>query len=184
MTENERKMIDNRLYGTFEKYNGMEPQQIKKDLDDKFCKEFTVNPIENHEYLIELLKQAIEEKDKYDIESIVALIAHFGYYAEILDLIGPLLTEPWHHMHDSIAMGLEFEANPKTINYLYQGAQYRCENLEYESDYCEFNRKCIWGLWKIGTEDAIEKIRSLSSFPNEVIKNHALAMLKKIDKNE
>lgn len=177
MTDKERKIIHERLYGTFKKYQGLEPENIKKELNDKFCQHFTVDIIQNHQYSIDLLKQTIEEKNEEDVEYMINIILHFGYFNEICLIVAPLLIEPWHHMHDMIAMNLEFEENPNTVEYLYKGAKYRCENLDYESDYCEFNRKCIWGLWKIGTKEAIEKIKNLTNCTNEIIRNHAINML-------
>lgn len=73
---------------------------------------------------------------------------------------------------------LEFDADERIIENLRQAAVYRCDNLEYESDDCEFNRKCLFILARIGTQDAIKSIKDISGVDDPIIANHAFEVMK------
>ena len=85
---------------------------------------------------------------------------------------GHTYVQPWHHLHDRIAGILEFNASENIIEYLYKGALYSCDNLEYESDYCEFNRKCLYALAKIGTKESINYIKEVLKNGNDIVYEH------------
>ena len=55
---------------------------------------------------------------------------------------------------------------------------YSCENLEYESDYCEFNRKCLYALAEIGTNESINCIKDVLKNGNDIVSNYAKNILK------
>lgn len=179
MNNNERKWICWRLIDNWERYEGQEPVHVKKRLDNKFCKKFTVNPIENPQYVVDLLVIAISEQNEDDLDLLLSLFEHFEITSYIDEIIAPLLISPWHHFHDRIAGILEFDKNEKTLDLLFKGATYTCDNLDYESDYCGFNRKCIYALLKIGTDKAIQCIKELTDCENEIIANIAQSIKRK-----
>lgn len=60
---------------------------------------------------------------------------------------------------------------------MYKGALYSCDNLEYESDYCGFNRKCLYALAKIGTNESINFIKEVIKNGNHIVSNYAKKIL-------
>lgn len=181
MNNQERNLIYWRLIDNWDKYEGLEPVYIKKSLDRKFCKKFTVNPIESPSYIVQLLITSISEKNESDLELLIGLSEHFEITRYIDEVIAPLIIQPWHHFHDRIASILEFDKNEKTVKYLYRGALYSCDNLEYESDYFGFNRKCLYALAKIGTREAIDYIKKVSICDNPVVSTYAKHILVEFD---
>lgn len=106
------------------------------------------------------------------------LLEHFNIINHFNEVLAKLLIQPWHHLHDRIAGILEFNASENIIEYLYKGALYSCDNLEYESDYCGFNRKCLYALAKIGTNESINYIKDVSKNGNDIVSNYAKSILK------
>ena len=179
MNDNERKLIKNRLLKHYKWEFGLEPDKIKEKLDKKFCNKFTVDPIAQPDYIVKLLQDSISEKNEEDLDLLLSLSEHFGITKCVDEVIAPLLIQPWHHFHDTIARILEFDKNEKTMHYLFLGATYFCENLDYQSDYCQFNSKCLHGLLKIGTEEAIELIKKVAKDDNQIVANTALDLIKR-----
>ncbi len=87
------------------------------------------------------------------------------------------MIQPWHHFHDRLAGILEFNTSEKIIEYLYKGTLYSCDNLAYESDYHGFNRKCLYSLAKIGTNESINYIKEVAKNNNIIIANYAKNIL-------
>ena len=160
-----------------QKYNGVEPQGVKAKNDCNFCKEFFGHDAVNHVYVMELLNDSIDTKNELELDLLLMLLSHFHCVNHYCVTLAHLLIQPWHHLHDRIAGMLEGVSDERVIDFLYQGSMYRCDNLEYESDYCEFNRKCLFALAKIGTQDAIKSIKNVSDIDNLIIANHALEII-------
>ena len=171
MNQKERKLIYSRLINQY--HDGEEPLKIKKLLDNKFRKKFTVDPLKEPSYIVHLTELAISEKNDEDLDLLISLCEHFEITKHIDEVIAPLLIQPWHNQHDRIALILEFDQNEATIDWLFLGATYTCDNLDYQSDYCEFNRKCLYALSKIGTEKALNYIKEVSACSNTIIAEHA-----------
>lgn len=163
MNKKERDLIIWRVIDCWEKYKGHESDEIKKQLNNKFCNAFTVNPLIEPDYIVKLLVQSIKEKNEGDLELLLQISQCLDITVCIDEVIAPLLIEPWHHFHDNIASILESDANEKTIKYLYLGASYCCDNLDYQSDYCEFNRKCLYALSTIGTKEALDALKTIAN---------------------
>ena len=175
MNPKEKNLICLRL---IDQKNGRnEPLLIKKLLDKKFRKKFTVDPLTEPRYIVSLIENAICEKNDEDLELLISLCEHFEITKHIDEIIAPLLIQPWHHQHDRIALILEFDQNEATAELLFAGATYTCEKLDYQSDYCEFNRKCIYALSKIGTEKALNYIKALTSCDNRIVAEEAEKIL-------
>ena len=105
------------------------------------------------------------------------LLEHINIVESFDLIIAELLIQPWHHFHDRIAGILEFHPSEDIVEYMHKGALYTCDNLEYESDYCGFNRKCLYTLAHIGTNQSINYIKEVSQCNNTVIANHAKEIL-------
>ena len=177
MTQAQLNLLMQRFIKEPQKYNGIEPANVKEKNDRIFCEEFFGCKEINHAYLAEILTSSINANDELALDLLLMLLSHFRCVNHYCVTLAPLLIQPWHHLHDRVACVLEFESDERIIEFLYQGSMYRCDNLEYESDYCEFNRKCLFALAKIGTQEAIKSIKNVSKVENPIIANHALKIL-------
>lgn len=162
-----------------QKYSGVEPISIKKKKDIMFCLEFFGKKEVDNSLVKSLLTAAIMNKNEYEFDLLLMLLEHFNITKNYDLILAELLIQPWHHFHDRIAGILEFDKNEGIIDYLYQGALFSCDNLEYESDYCGFNRKCLYALARIGTKEAIEYIKKVSTSNNIIVSEYAKNILVK-----
>lgn len=173
MTNKQQELLNKRFILDIQKYNFMEPEEIKRQNDLLFCKDFFGKEYVDGIIVYNLLRECIEEKNEEDLDFLIMLIEHFKVVKDYRFILAELLTQPWHHFHDNIARILEFNVSEDLSEYLYKGALYSCENLEYQSDYKEFNRKCIYALAKIGTKKSNQYIKQISNCGDEIIANIA-----------
>lgn len=145
--------------------------------DEKFCADFFGKPEIDIKKIRFLFNEAVANNNELELDLMLMLIEHFDVSTKLDDIIAPLLIQPWHHFHDRIASILANSRNENIIELLYLGALYQCDNLNYESDYREFGRKCIYALLNIGTYEAIEKIKSIYNNQDKTISKHAKKIL-------
>ena len=177
MKSEQINLLITRLIRETKKYNGVEPDNIKQIKDRDFCLNFFGSVTADVQGVDLLVNDSIISQNESELELLIMLIDHFNITKYFGKTIAPLVIESWHHLHDRIARILMFDKNPETTDYLYKGATYHCDNLEYQSDYCEFNRKCMYGLYNINTEYSILLLKSLVD-SNEIIANIAKNILK------
>ena len=90
-------------------------------------------------------------------------------YSEILS---DLLLAEWHFKHEDIVMIMKMIEDPDTVDCLYLTAFKKLPYLDYDDTF-GLARKCIYALAAIQTSDAINKIKLLTTNPNEVISKYA-----------
>ncbi len=181
MTSIQLNLLMQRFIKDPQKYNGVEPQRVKEKNDYNFCKALFGHKEVSYAYVMELLNDSISTQNELELDLLLMLLSHFHCVNRYSITLAHLLIQPWHHLHDRIAGMLEFEYDERIIEFLHQGSMYRCDNLEYESDYCEFNRKCLFALANIGTPDAICYLKAASGCENSIIASHALKIIKEFD---
>ena len=178
MTEKQIELLEKRLIFESQKYCGMEPDYIRKENDLNFCLDFFGKNEVDYSIVHTLLINSIKNKKEMEFDLLLMLLEHFNITKDFDLILSELLIQPWHHFHDRIANILNFDRNNDTIDYLYKGALYSCENLAYQSDYCEFNRKCLYALAKIGTTEAINYIEKIAICDNLLVSQYANNILK------
>ena len=181
MRKEQIDLLMKRLVFEPQKHRGIEPEQVKKKYDLRFCLAFFGKETVDIDLVHSLLEKGIHNQNEAELDLLLMLLEHFAITHHFDLILAKLLIQPWHHLHDRIANILEFDKNEETIAYLYQGALYRCDHLDYESDYCEFNRKCLYALAKIGTTSAIDYIKKVSISNNSIISYHAKSILVEFD---
>lgn len=178
MNDKQKDLILKRFIYEPQKYRDCEPESVKKNNDINFCKSFFNKTVVDEKIIQKLLKESILNKNEHELDLILILLEHFNLIKSFNLILSELLIQPWHHFHDRIASDLEFNASANITEYLYKGALYGCYNLEYESDYCGFNRKCLYALAKIGTTESINYIKMVSQSGNAIVSNYAKDILK------
>lgn len=178
MNSKQRDLMMKRFIFEPQKYGGNEPEVVRKKNDVNFCKSFFNKIMVDEDLVKTLLNESILNENEQELDLILMLLEHFNIINYFNVMLAKLLIQPWHHLHDRIAGILEFNASENIIEYLYKGALYSCDNLEYESDYCEFNRKCLYALAKIGTNESVNHIKEVLKNGNDIVSNYAMNILK------
>jgi len=125
------------------------------------------------DYFPELLKKGLVNKDPFMTEEALILIFAAQFYDDILcPTLCSLLNENWHYKHEDIASLLKDINDPSAVNCLYSATELHFEYLNYDDTF-QFARKCIKALAAIGNENAIDKLRLLTTSENSVISAYA-----------
>ena len=136
------------------------------------------------DYTVDLLKMCLERKDAELTEYTVILTFIYNEYRDrYVDLYNNLLLCDWHRRHEDIAFELELAKSPTSVDCLYKTVFAEYDYLDYDEFYV-LATKCIWGLGEIRTEEAIEKLKTLTSSENTIIKENALYQLERIKEDE
>lgn len=177
MTIKQKDLLIKRLILEPQRYGLNEPEAIKRNNDLNFCKAFFKKEKVDTGLIKELLIDSISTQNETELDLLLMFLEHFSVVEDFNTVIAELLIQPWHHLHDRIAGILEFHPSEDIVEYLYKGALYNCANLEYESDYCGFNRKCLYALSKIGTKEAIHYIKEVANSDNIIVSKYAKDIL-------
>ncbi len=95
-----------------------------------------------------------------------------------VDIFNLLIIEDWHCQHENIVYFLEMIADSRSVPYLFDAVFKNFPYLNWDSNK-SFERKCIWALYKIHTDDAKDKLEYLSTLENDLIADFALHQLEK-----
>ncbi len=128
----------------------------------------------------ELLKQDIEEtKLSRDAEMLeLQMLPLYIFetqidFSELVSILNDLLIEDWHEQHENIVTLLEDILSPSSVPFLKSAIEKKYNYLNWDTNK-SFERKCIWTLGKIGTDQAYlvlkecsKMISPLSEYANE-----------------
>lgn len=173
------KKLEKLIYWRAVKVIDGKGESVKKrqKLNKKFSKKAGVNPVDNADLFLQYMQQAIAQKNNYHLDLLIGLFGAFEACHLVSKLIAPLLVESWHCKHEEIAVILKSVNDESAVDFLFAGATYRCDNLDYQSDYCSFACKCIHALSRINTPKALSKLQSLLAYENKIVADCALRRL-------
>jgi hypothetical protein len=165
----------------------MNPEHVQAILDlatgriteAEFLRRYPVDPRREPDHVRRLLEDASHSRNADDVEYAMLLGFTFGWNEDTVSILNRLLVEDWHQQHENIAMALSELRTPSSVESLYQAALSHHPYLDYDDSYA-LAVKCIWGLGKIGTEAARERLARLAASENPVIRDQAQKQLKRI----
>ena len=129
------------------------------------------------DYGIKLLEDALLEKNEEDIDYAFYIAPFFRSFNENdIPLLIEVLECNCHTSHEDIIREFEKMKSSQTIEILFKTATRQFDYFIRDEEY-PLARPCIWALWKIGTEDAISRIKLLSEFGDEQVKAYAISQL-------
>jgi len=125
-----------------------------------------------------LLKQPLVEGDEEFVEAALSLLNVLNVPRETdLEVLSKLILEDHHERHEDIALGLQYYADPATVECLYQAAQKKTEYYDVAEN--PFARKCLFALGDIDTDESWEKIRLLEKSNDESVRKFASEQLER-----
>ncbi len=131
----------------------------------QFDPRFTAKP----DQIIALIQEAIKSRSASEVECSLYLIYQFKDSLEsYVPVLVQLFAEDWHHRHEDIALAFENLKDPRAIEILYQTALREFEYLKYDNSEA-LARKCTWALARIGTVEALDKLRLLANCEKPVV---------------
>ncbi len=149
----------------------------------EFLSKYPSKEVNNDDYLTNLLKDTLITKSGEDLEYIFYLPAGTrAFNADDVPTLSELITADWHRQHEDIATMLQWFKNPTCIDHVVKAMHMSLDYWYDDGD--AFIRKCANVLGAIKTDDAIEKLKSLASSDNEIIKKHCLHQLEILDETD
>jgi len=149
----------------------------KKISDQEFLDKYSGDPREEG-HVQALLERALQERNADLVEDAVILGFHFGFHAGCARILSQLLLEPWHVKHEDIARALQRLRDPVSVQALYRAALADFDYLSFDENY-SLGVKCAWALGKIGTPEALAKLKELAKTDREPVREAALEQLRK-----
>lgn len=166
--------------GTLKSYDVEIIQLAQNSLSEEdFFKIFPFNLKSSNGKITDFIFEAIEEKDPVLVELAILLGFRFGFPSNSAEALCSLIVEPWHYKHEDIARALQKLKSPDTVECLYRASIMRLDYLAYDEN-SSLAVKCVWALYAIGTDAAIEKLKLLSISNIESIANSSQDRLRNI----
>lgn len=143
-----------------------------ESLSGEFC--------DDDESISRQLQRALAERDEIILDVALAILAYEIRERRISDevarLLCDVLMEDWHRVREDVAFTLEQIASPQTVDCLFRGAQLTPTEVD---EWNQLARKCIKGLARIGTPEALSKLESLSMNSDPRVCEYALKELRR-----
>ena len=129
----------------------------------------------------EKLIEIIQTKDAKALALILRLASRLKLFNEnYIKLLCDLLYFDWHQDYESIVHFLQEIKDPNSIETLYDLViNENFHHLKYDNTY-SVERNCIHAIAKIGTEEAVNKLKLISRSNNQVLSIKATELLKNL----
>lgn len=172
-------MTDSQSKAAMEFYLGLSLHRDKPYMQppaEPLFREFGTNFKTEPARLIEILDETLLSRRGDDVESILAIAQHFeAITAAAVPLFCRLLLADFHACHEDIARYLQSLRDPRSITALYEACFL---DLPYFWDHGDaLARKCTWALHDIGTPEAFDRLKALTSHPRDSVVAFALKRL-------
>lgn len=141
-----------------------------------------IKDTEFEHFLLNEIVDAYKQEDAKMIEYLIFTI--FLAEEEInlslfLNILNKLILCKWHDKHEDIVLLLQKIRSSESIEYLYKAIFLKPAYLKWDDNYA-FEKKCIHAIAKCGKQGAIDKLKSLVTDKNEVIRLCAEQQLQKV----
>jgi len=139
-----------------------------------FWKNYSVVVDDVHRHVIELIEEAANKKDADRLECAMIFGATFGFPQDVDTVLCDLILEDWHRQHEDIVFDcLRHHNSPRVVDYLYRASKMRLPYLAYNES-GSLGSKAVYALVKIGTEEALEKVREIAATDNRPMVQEAI----------
>ena len=147
---------------------------------DTFLKNFSIDIRSNVDFVRRELKAAIGTDNADEIQLTIALVWLAGTPSQFVDELNELLINPNHSSHQQIAKALQEVASPTTVPFVKKALESNFDYLAYPCSHSGVIAKWFsWLLYSIGTEEAIDLMKTYAQSADEGIRNEMLYRLKK-----
>ncbi|CDG95454.1 conserved hypothetical protein [Xenorhabdus bovienii str. puntauvense] len=153
---------------------------VKRKIDQETLVQEYIENFDEINICYELELSMLEENSDA-IEYFLYFGALLKYEYTCIHILNILILMQWHNSHEDLARLLQRYKDPSSVDALYQVSNFELEYLDFDDSYA-LAVKCIWGLGDIGTPEALEKLKILSTSDNEIIKENAINQLKRRSK--
>lgn len=128
---------------------------------------------------LRLIGEACAARDADAVELGLFIGHRFGFTERHLGVLLELAEADWHQRHEDVVDGLAKLRAPSSVESLARLATARFAYLAYDEAFA-LGVKAIWALGKIGTGEAVARLRELQRCGNAVLEENATRQLTRI----
>jgi hypothetical protein len=156
---------------------------LKNSLLEIFLNSYPINLTQEKSYLTNLINATTKEKDGENLDLLLDAIAALELYNDFdyQSAYRKLIKENWHRMHENLVDSLDKTTFNEDcfIHVLNQTYDYYADGVE---DFMvPIWSKCLWSLYRIGSQKGSDVIQQFSNSEYDYLKNTANALLFKIN---
>jgi HEAT repeat protein len=152
--------------------------------EEQLVLELGVDPRAEEGYVLELLVEAVRQRDPDGAEAALILASWFDVRGpRYLEVLCDLLVADWHTRHEDVARALQLLGDNNAVPALRYTAELDLPCRDYD-DYRALSRKCMWALSDIRTADAVAALESLVQSRNPRVRELAQYHLAKVRNGE
>ncbi len=126
-----------------------------------------------------ILDRALVDRDSAGVRWGFALAGYCGTAAEHLSTLVALAPQGWHRSHEDIVFFLADLRRPECLSVFADLVNARFDYLAWD-DARALAVKCIWGMGKLGTEEAVRVLAALVRTDEPVVSTNARDQLERI----
>lgn len=130
--------------------------------------------------IINSLNNSLNERDVISLEILLSIGFNDGYDDDYSTILCNLLESKWHELHEDIIMALDSIGDPNTVKCIANVLDMQLAYLEYDKTY-SLEKKCIWALSSIDTQESWSIIENFSKSDNQVLRNFTLQTIENKD---
>ena len=127
---------------------------------------------ETHLRVIDYLEEAAVARSLDSLSRALLLSYSFTDTPGLAPAMARLLRQDWHTFHEDIVFSLRWARDSETIDAVYGLAENIPAYLAWDDNFA-LSRKCTWTLFKIGTPEALAKLRLLAGSKIPAIREFA-----------
>ncbi|MCK6524266.1 hypothetical protein L6R49_22905 [Myxococcota bacterium] len=145
----------------------------------EFCERWPTEPTGLGTLVSKILGFAEFARDPRGVRWGLALARHLGVLREELRPILSIAREEWHHSHEDIVFALAELRTPEALSVFATLVNARFGYLAWD-DARALAVKCIWGLGKLGTCEAVAELAKILSAEEPILATNARRQLEQI----
>lgn len=145
----------------------------------EFCARWPIEPTGVSALAGSMLNRALAERDPAAVRWGFALAKYCGTAVEHLSTIVALATESWHRSHEYVVFFLAELRRPELLPVFTSLVNARFEYLAWD-DARALAVKCIWGIGKLGSEEAVAALAGLLRASDPIVSANARRQLERI----
>lgn len=148
---------------------------------EEFYDKYPVKLLDNQSYFVNILEEALLKKNSEDVEFVLMIAGYIDSIKVYLPVLRKLILENWHNQHEIIVDILSGVLDKSDAKYFYHVLKSEYDYIEDVEDFLvPIWIKCLWALYKIGSEKAFDYLKQFQDSEYEDIKNTATELLSRI----
>lgn len=161
----------------------LEKLVVDEITEQDFLRTYPVDLTKNKSYLIDLSEEASKQKDEDTLSLLLDVIATLEIYrgVDLQSIYRKLIQEDWHKMHEELVDSLDKSERNEGTFISVLNTTYAYHSHGVEDFMVPIWSKCLWNLYAIRSERAINTIRAYSQSEYEYLRETAQKLILKLN---